>query len=161
MQFDESQPEPIVSPDTDNATQFHPDEAPPELREQFERFERYNSGLYNGDWVDKAKIRRIHNLAIFDAISGQLELTEYQKRRGRQIFDRINLRRFGHPVELVAFCVCMWVAREDGRLYHPKRSSENNDTLFAELADDLDFRLGLVESCFNRITEVIETRLRS
>lgn len=156
MEFDEREPEPIVSPDTENATKFHPDEASPEQRDQYRRLERYNSGLYNGDWVDQEQVRRITNLACFDAISSQLELTNYQKRRGRELFDRLNLRRFGHPVEMIAFVVCMYVAREDGRLYHPKRAYRNNDPVFFQIAERLGFRLSLIDSCFNRVSEAIE-----
>lgn len=156
MEFDESKPEPIVTPDTDNATKFHPDEAPPNLRQQFARFERYNSGIYNGDWADKAKLRRIDNLALYDAVSSQLELTDYQKREGRRTFDRINLNRLGYHADLVAFCVCMWVVRRDGRMYHPKRADHNNDDLFVEIAERLGFRPRHIEACFNRVRELIE-----
>lgn len=156
MEWDESQSEPLVSPDTEERTRFNPEEADPEHRAKFERLFKYNTGVYNGEWADESKRRRMDNLAIYDAISSQLELTPFQKRRGRELFDSLNLRRLGYPAEMVAFCVCVAVAREDGREYHPFRADRNNDEVFLELAEDLGFRTKQIASCLNRVQKVIE-----
>lgn len=151
MPFDELSEEPLVSPDTGNATKFHPSEAPPEQEAYWKRLAGYNSGVYNGFWEDKAEIRRLDNLAVFDSISSQLELTNHQKRIGRMQFDELNIREFGYSVELIAFAVCAIVAAEDGRRYSPRAKSENTDSEFAYLADSLDFRPRLVERAIRAV----------
>lgn len=149
--FDEEEEEPIITPDTDNATHFHAIEAPAHQREKFTRFHGYNTGVYNGEWHDNEEIRRLDNLALFDSISGQLELTNYQKRHGRQLFDSLNLNDFGYSAATIAFCVCAYVCRQDGRMYHPKRSDHNNDRLFSGFVKHLP-KKDSIEACYNRVS---------
>ncbi len=151
--YDESEEEPIVTPDTVNATHFHAAEAPPGERKKYARLHGYNTGVYNGEWANKTELRRLDNLALFDAISSQLDLTNYQKRRGRGLFDSFNLNHFGHRAELVAFCICAYVCRKDGRIYHPKRAERNNDDLFREFANRLLESNRTIEACYNRVSQ--------
>ncbi len=151
--FDENEEEPIISPDTENATHFHAVEAPPEQRKKYSRFHGYNTGLYNGEWANKAELRRVDNLGLYDAISSQLEMTNYQKQVGRGLFDSLNLKLLGYRASLVAFCVCAYVCRQDGRIYHPKRSDRNNDTEFLRLAEQLDVKETKIEACLNRVSK--------
>ncbi len=154
--FDEQEEEPIISPDTENATHFHALEAPPELREKFTRFHGYNTGVYNGHWADNEEIRRLDNLNLFDAISSYLEMTRWQKKSGRSLFDSFNLNHFGYRAELVAFSICIYVCRLDGRMYHPKRADENNDTLFVQYATQLPESTSTIEACYTRVSEVLK-----
>lgn len=156
MQYDENNEEPIISPDTDNATHFHPEEAPNEHRAKFRRFHGYNSGVYNGHWQDNNKLRRLDNLAVFDAISSQLELTNYQKRRGRRLFNSLKLKEIGSGVSLVAFCVSAFVCRDDGRVYHPFRKEENNDELFIGFVEYLGEDPDTVANVYSRVKEALE-----
>ena len=145
MPFDELSEEPLVSPDTENATKFHPSEAPSEQKSYWKRLGGYNSGVYNGYWEDSTEIRRLDNLSVFDSISSQLELTPYQKRTGRMHFDDLNIREIGYGVELISFALCAIVAEKDGRRYSPRANPENTDTEFVRIADSLDFRPRLIE----------------
>lgn len=156
MPFDELSEEPLVSPDTKNATKFHPSEAPPGQEEYWKRLAGYNSGLYNGYWEEAEETRRIENLAIFDAISGQLELTPFQKRVGRMHFEELNIREIGYGAALTAFAVCMIVAAEDGRRYSPRAKPENTDSEFVRIADSLDFRPKLIERAVHAVREAID-----
>ncbi len=149
--FDEQEEEPIISPDTENATHFHALEAPPELREKFTRFHGYNTGVYNGHWADKEEIRRLDNLNLFDAISSYLELTKYQNKLGRNLFDSLNLKHFGYSADLIAVCVAAYVCRLDGRMYHPSRSDSNNDDLFVSFVDGLDCSDKAAAACYEKI----------
>jgi hypothetical protein len=82
MQFDETQPEPIVTPDTPNRTRLNSEEAPSGYRlDGFETFEdhydllnKINSGTHirawdnpYDTWTDPVLMRRADNLALFDA----------------------------------------------------------------------------------------------
>lgn len=136
MEYDEREGEPLIWPDTDNATKFHAEEASPEKRAQIKRWEKYNSGVYkSGKWRDESKQRRIEKLARFDIIADRLALTDTQKAEARDLFDRLKLQKLGYSTELVAFCLCALVVRQDRRrIYHPNRSDENNDPLFLEFA---------------------------
>ncbi len=149
--FDESEEEPIVSPDTENATHFHAIEAPPDERKKYQRFHGYNTGVYNGEWQDNDEIRRLDNLALYDAVSSQLELSNYQKRRGRELFDSLNLNDFGHRAILIIVCICSYVCREDGRVYHPSRSINHNDELFVGFVSELDESPREVAACYERV----------
>jgi hypothetical protein len=146
--FDESESEPLVSPDNYAATRFNPEEAPPGKQSYWKRLAGYQSGIKNLDWVDRAEQRRQDNLAVFDAISSQLELTRWQKQVGRELFDGFDLRRIGYPVELVAFCICVWVVEGDGRIYHPQKP--DSDELFQQFASDLNLNLKHVQRCLAR-----------
>lgn len=148
MPFDESESEPLVSPDNNAATRFNPEEAPADKRAYWQRLAGYQSGLKNLDWVDRRAQRRQDNLAVFDAISSQLELTRWQKQVGRELFDGFDLRELGYGVELVAFCVCVWVVETDGRFYHPQ--SPDSDELFVRLADALRLNTNHVQRCLAR-----------
>lgn len=154
--YDEEKEEPIVEPDTNNATHFHPEEAPDEKEDKFKKFHLYNTGLCNGRWTNQTLRRKMDNLAIYDAISSQLELTEFQKRRGRTILDNLNLKEFGIKVELVAFCLSAIVARADGRIYHPQRDNGRNDAMFVDFADSRGYSESQLRSCYNRLSDKVD-----
>lgn len=145
MQFDESSDEPLVSPDTYAATRFNPEEAPADKVAYWKRLAGYHSGVKNLNWVDRKQQRNQDNLAVYDALSGYLELTPWQKRIGRELFDGFDLRELGYPVELAAFCICVWVVEGDGRYYHPQ--SPDSDELFVDLATELQLNLKHVARC--------------
>jgi hypothetical protein len=153
--FDENEQEPIITPDGQNATKFHPQEAPSGKREHWQRLAGYNSGVYNGSWADQQAIRRNDNLAVFDAISGQLELTPFQKRTGRDRLSSLNVRSLGTGVETVAFAVCAITVREDGRGYYPTRKPENNDPVFVDIAHSLNLCPKEIRATMNRITQAL------
>lgn len=150
--FDEEKEEPTVTPDTENATHFHAIEAPPDQRKKFKRFHGYNSGVYNGEWQDNAALRRLDNLALYDAVAGQLELTDFQKRTGKELFDGFNQAHLGYTTTLVAFSTCAYVCRKDGRIYHPERSDENNDSLFVAFESDVPETKKQIRAGFTKIT---------
>jgi hypothetical protein len=149
--YDESESEPLTQPDTNNATKFHPGDADHDSKyradgtatfeQHYSRLARLNTGVYNGKWVDEDKRARQDKLAIFDCLSGQLELTPYQKQEARREFDNLSVRDLSTPggidTTLVAVMVAAVVARRDGRMYHPQANEESNDALFLALLDDL------------------------
>jgi hypothetical protein len=59
--------------------------------------------LYNrGTWHDRREenkrvTHRQDNLAILDSLSGQLELTRFQKQKARRIYDKLDLQNLGKP----------------------------------------------------------------
>lgn len=151
MPFDEREKEPLTGHDTENATKFHPSEAETRDPEYWKLMAGYNSGVYTRNWANQKKLRRMDKLAVFDALSGQLELTPYQKTVGRDRLDRLNVGRLGVSLELASFCICVLVAAADGRTYHPNRSEENNDLLFSQIADSLNETNNKITRCLNRI----------
>lgn len=165
--FDESESEPLTEPDTPNHTKFYGSDAAASYTgtrrldgtetytEYYRRLACLNAGIYTGKWADKEQLRRADNLAVFDSIASQLELTHHQKTIGRTAFDGLNLRDLSSPdgidATLVAILVAAVVCREDGRFYHPSRGNETNDSLFVELIDDLGYRAGTVHSCYAKV----------
>lgn len=139
----EKQPPTVLDSDTENATTIHPNEAPPSQREKYKRFRAYNTGLWNGPRREnKSEMHRQDDLHRFDALASQLELTSFQKERGRLIFD--ELEYFGPPVEHTIFAVCAVVVNadySDGSRYWPHPSKSDNDEMFDEMASELEISL--------------------
>lgn len=159
MAFDEESTEPLTEFDTTNATKFHASEASPDQYAHYNELARYNTGLHQRNWSDQTELRRIDNLALYDAIVGQLELSPYQKSEGRAAFDRLSLRDFGFSAELIIFAVAAVVSRRDGRQYHPRRNPENNDTEFLRIANDFGWSTTHIERALLRVADEIEVYL--
>jgi hypothetical protein len=152
VEFDETKEEPISSPDTPNHTKFNPEEAPKEKRRQFARWRGYNRGTRTGRGSDQKVIRNQEKLARHDAVAGRLELLPYQKSMARRIIGNLDLRKLGYSTELVSFCVCVSVARKDGRMYHPSRNDDNNDQVFLEAAKSLKPReQRIIQNCLHKL----------
>jgi hypothetical protein len=167
--YDENQPEPLTDPDTPNHTRFYGSDAPngnrldgtESLAGHYQRLANLNTGVFNGKWaVDESARWRQEDLAIFDCIAGQLELTPHQKQVGRTAYGDLDLRELSSPngidAALVAFITSAIVCRQDGRFYHPSRSSDTNDTLFVDLIENLDYRDSVVYSCYEKVLNRID-----
>lgn len=145
---DESSPPITTSGDTENSTHFHPDEGressldPHRELPKWQRLSLLNEGMWNGPREENTEaLRNQDNLHIYDAIACQLELTDYQKERGRSVYEELPLHKLGRPVEQYGFAVCILVANEDaeGSRYWPSKDKPDNDPLFREFGE----RLGL------------------
>jgi len=136
----EKQPPEVVTSDTDNATAIHPKDAPSHKQAQYKRFQAYNTGLWNGPRREnKEAMYRQDNLHRYDAIASQVGITDYQKSRGREILDGIEIRDTGKPLDHLAFAVCVIVANADcqGKRYWPHPDKTDNDEEFAAMGHDL------------------------
>ncbi|QRV15064.1 hypothetical protein JMJ58_19485 [Haloterrigena salifodinae] len=167
MAYDEEEAEPITEPDTLNATKFygydasanydtkHRLDGTERISDFYSRLAAYNTGVRNGKWGDNELLREQDNLALFDAIASQLELTSYQHSRGRQAFSELSLSELSSPhgidATLCAVMVAAVVAREDGRMYHPSRPENTNDDLFTALLADLGYSDRLVHKCYGKV----------
>jgi len=167
--YDESQPEPLTESDTDNHTKFYAtdDDADFDGKERLDgtatyeqhyaRLAMLNTGLYNGKWGDKEKIRENDNLAVFDSITARLELTPHQKRIGRGAFAELNHRELSSPdgidTTLIAIITAAIAVRPDGRIYHPNRADNNNDRLFTDLLTSLNYRLPTIRSAYCKVLD--------
>lgn len=167
MPYDEDLAEPLTEPDTPNATKFYGYDASAKydsknrldgsgsVSDHYSRLAAYNTGVRNGKWGDNELLREQDNLALFDAIASQLELTHYQHSRGRQAFSDLDLSELSTPggidAALCAVMVAAVVAREDGRMYHPSRDENTNDGEFVALLSDLDYSEHLLHSCYGKV----------
>jgi hypothetical protein len=147
----EKEPSEVVTPDTENATFFNPDES--NRPEHFKLLRFYNRGTWKDRREENKKVRhRQDNIAILDALSGQLSLTDYQKSEARRLFDEINLQKMGHKTSLIAFCLCAILANEDvpdGHRYYP--TAKNTDAEFTSMQDNLEFSDHKVLSVMGKI----------
>lgn len=150
----EKQPPGVLTSDTDNATQIHPTEAPPHKRRQFERFRAYNTGLWNGPRREnKTAMYRQDNLHRYDSIASSLELTPYQKQRGRSLLDDVKPSSFGKPIDQLLFAICVVVANADadGKRYWPHPQKRDNDAEFTDMGDSLDLSLRMQMSAVMKL----------
>jgi hypothetical protein len=132
----------VLTSKTENATNINPNDASTtDQREKFQRLSKYNRGIWNGPRRENKEITRHQdNLAIFDALAGQLDLTEYQKEKGRRTLTQLDLPKIGKPVHLIAFSICILVANDDvhdDHRYWP--TAKNNDECFERVADGLEY----------------------
>jgi len=140
---------------TENATFFDVDDAPPDKQEKFRRFSAYNTGKWNGPRREnKEVVYRSDNLYRFDCIASSVELTEFQKRRGRDVFDSLDFQEIGKPIDQIIFAVCVVVANaavRSGTRYWPHSDSKNEDDPFGVVADELDLTLSQQLSVVQRV----------
>lgn len=137
----EKEPPDVVTSDTPNATKVRPHEAPPHKERKFEAFRAYNTDLWNGPRRENTELmRRQDDLHRYDAISSQLSLTDFQKKRGRQLLDELDFQELGKPIDQIIFAVCVIAANADvdvGTRYWPHPDATDNDESFAELGEEL------------------------
>lgn len=148
----------VLTSATENATNINSNEAsyddqPAKYRDygipKYQKFSRYNRG-WNGPKRENKEVNRNQdNLAIFDALAGQVELTNYQKKKGRRTLSRLDLPKLGRSVDLVAFSLCALVANDDvhdGHRYWPteKDTDEPFERVAGGLKHDEDTILGMM-----------------
>jgi len=140
-------------------SQFDPAEvgssASPEQRQRIYRTGQLQKDFGHNKWrtkEGKRKQRLREKRDAFDIVASQLELTPYRRQQTEMVFMQLDLQRLGLPMELVAFCLCALAARQDGRMYHPNRSEENNDKQFLDFAQSLSEReQSLIVKTLNRL----------
>lgn len=169
---DESKPEPITGHDTPNRTTFYPgyNGFPPGKRNDgYRSFEQHYSQLhlYNTNtstlkWVNIAARRNRDNLGLFDSVSDSLELTDYQRRVGREWMGEIPLTTWSSPNGIdgyvAAICICATVLLRDfhcERGYNPDRKVENNDDVFLDLLDELSYSDEVIRSCYQKVYDFV------
>jgi hypothetical protein len=95
---------------------------------------------------------------IFDIVVSQLELTPHQKARSWFVLEQLDIKELSSPggidTYVCAFVVAAIVCREDGRMYHPNRS--DNDELFVEVARNLELTDDLVRSAYGKILQEVK-----
>lgn len=138
---DERQPPDVITSDTDNATTIQPKEAPNHKQHKFRKFRAYNTGTWNGPKRENTELlRRQDDLHRYDSIASTLLLNDYQKSRGRTVFDDLDFHQFGRTIDHIIFAVCVLIANddvEDGSRYYPHPEIDTSSP-FAELAASLD-----------------------
>jgi len=156
---DEMQASNSVISDLENATVIRSDEAPPNKRAKFSRFQKHNRDTWNGPERENKEVkRRQSNLHRYDAISSSLELTPYQRKRGREIIDDLGIKDIGLRLDVIAFGLCILLANDDvrnGKRYYPNNGAAD-DLLFEEMADTLDLsqpkQASILEKLRGRVT---------
>lgn len=137
---EERQPPDVLTSDTDNATIIEPKEASPDDRAKFRRFRAYNTATWNGPKREnKELIRRQDDLHRFDSLASSLNLTDYQKSRGRGILDDFDCHAFGYSIDHIIFGICVVIANDDvdnGTRYWPRKGNQSGP--YPRVADSLD-----------------------
>lgn len=149
----------VITSDTENATTIHPNEAPPGENRKYRKFRAYNTGMWNGPKRENTEMfRREDNLHRFDALSSSLNLNSYQKNRGRNILDEMNIQKMGLKVDVIIFGICVVVANSDvndGTRYWPHPKSDSNDKQFARVAESIEMtrkeQLSIVQKMKSKI----------
>lgn len=191
--FNENRPEPIGSIDTPNQTRFHPRDAGTvryedallsnrlcrTREEEFKHLWRRHTD--RGDRRETSGNRKLLQMMDrkqrFDAIAGQLEMTNYQKHLGRELRNSMQLRNHGRRDEYIVFCLCVFICRfgkyakrtpegaivgengETRKIYDPNRSDENNDDRFVKLAKDLELEPRKIQKCMGQMAHKLPSSL--
>ncbi|GGN23293.1 hypothetical protein [Halarchaeum nitratireducens] len=107
---------------------------------------------------------------IYDCVVDSLELSEFQKRVGRDVFNSISLRDLSSPgpgginVFLVAIIVAALTVKWDTagarskttRAYHP--NCRENDELFESLLEGFEYSDRIIKRCYQKIRRRYEDR---
>ncbi|WP_372611695.1 hypothetical protein [Halomonas sp.] len=150
----EKQPPDVLTSDTENATKIEPKDALPHERQKFRKFRSYNTGMWNGPRREnKEMMYRQDNLHRYDSIASQLELTKYQKQRGRSILDTVKPSDFGKPIDQLLFAICIIVANADarGKRYWPHPNKGDNDKAFTKLGEELGLSISMQMSALMKL----------
>jgi hypothetical protein len=180
MQFDETKPEPIVTPDTPNRTQLYFQDAKAEKRldgsesekQFYRRLNKINMGTHIRShtnqfemWTDEWLMRRADNFAVFDAVSSALDLPKSLKRWGRNLFGQLDLRAYRRQNEkgmapvLAAFAVSAYVCFRKGWKTHPNHPTKHRE--FAELKEHLGITDQEFARHFGRAENQFRPRMRA
>lgn len=154
--IEEKQPPDVITSDTENATRVEPRDAPPHKRQRFEEFRAYNTGAWNGPRREnKELIRQQDNLHLYDAVTSKIELTDYQRQRGRRLLKSHDLSEMtapDRPLEHVVFGLCVLLVNDDGTRYYPGQIA---DEAFETIADDFELdtsdQISLIERLRPRV----------
>lgn len=153
-----------IDDSAERATTFDAEKSPPGDRldgteshyQHYKRLSLANDDRYIGKWRDESQQTKKNSSAIVDAVSGQLELTDYQKSESHREFtnlpeDFINSR----STAMVALCVCSLVANRDGRDYHPGDISGNGSDL-SDFAEGTGITQARLQSCWIDVRREID-----
>lgn len=159
MNFDENDVEPITTPDTKNSTKINPKEADGDTDywRTLRGINRETSDSF-GHRIESTT-REQERASAFDVLGKELHLISVHRREGRQIMKQVDLEQFTGPqigIHLIAFCVAANLVNRDSipRTYHPSRSPENNDEHFIEVAEEMDFDEGLINSNMQKLSNL-------
>jgi hypothetical protein len=137
----EREPPEVITSDTENATKIHPDEASPDKRRKFRKFRAYNTGTWNGPKREhKDVVYNQDNLHRYDSIASALSLTDFQKRRGRELVPSLDFRKMGMEIDQFLFALCILVVNDDvrdGSRYYPHPKA-TGDPDFEKVGSDLN-----------------------
>jgi len=144
----EREPPEVITSDTENATKVHPSDAPSHKYRQFQKFRAYNTGIWNGPKRENEDaVHRQDDLHRYDSVASSLELTDYQKSKGRKMLDDFDAHSFGYSIDHIIFAICALVANDDveegSRYYpHPEASGDEafvsaGETLGLDRADQV------------------------
>lgn len=158
-EIQEKQPPDVLTSDTENRTRIEPQDAPEGQREKYRVFRAYNTGMWNGPRREnKQSVRRQDNLHRFDSLASRLDLTTYQKKRGRHLVDELNFANFSNQTttaDMVMWAICVAVANADvpGGMtrYWPLSSSKRNESLIGEVAATLNMDTDKQMSVLQRV----------
>lgn len=169
MPYDEDELEPLTAPDTENRTHFHAEDldevtfradSGESTESMYRRLAMLNTGLWNGKWENKEALHRSDNLGLFDAIASSMDLTDYQHRRARHLFDKFPLGTFGYEARIVAFVICVLVAEEDGREFDPTEKVADESDLQEVETDEQFHRVALNEGLHYGTLESVIHKIR-
>lgn len=144
--------------DSTNSTNFYLAAEADENREKFDSLRKHNSKEWrNKSMRDKNVVREKDNHHLFDAISSQLELSDYQQERGLLFVENVNFSDVGYCIEASMFAVCVIAAHttiDYERIPEKERywmSCSDTKNRFSEFADELDLSDQAIDGAINDI----------
>lgn len=158
----------LETPDADNATDIEHTSISGSVywgadylylhkRTYYQYLRGLNSGLRLGPSRYNSK-KIVHDAAIdlVDAVSSQLDLTAAQRAKARGRFSKVDRKRLGQRLELVAFSLCALVVEQDPRntqrRCHPNIQKSKFDDNFESVAQSI----GVNETQFKKMYGKLE-----
>lgn len=127
--------------------------------EMYSRLAVANTLDWNGKWRDENRVTEKTERHIIDALSSQLELTDFQKDRAQKLYyDSREELLPSYSIETLSLCAVGLSGNADGRNYHPNNLLRSNESKnrYAELAIEVGVSHSKLLSCWTKMETWIE-----
>lgn len=130
-----------------NETEIHYPKAPDGQEDYYERLDLHNRDCY-WKFRDEVDVSRDcdnqYKSHVLHSLAGELGLSRFQREKAMRRLFELNLPRFGMRTDVIAFCLCGIILKEeanerygDDAPYNPHRASENNPDSFVRIESRL------------------------
>lgn len=89
-------------------------------------WEQYHRGIRNGKWTNKPHFTRADNVDLIENVAHHIGLTSSQAFRAKSAYFYVHPDLIkGERKDVTAVAVCLYVAVQAGRPFHPQKHDEN------------------------------------
>lgn len=141
-------------------TYFNASEADSDSSIEYKELSKQDEPVSRGRQLrDESKFNAKDNFYVYDAVSSQLGLTEYQEQEGKRLLDQVNINNTGYSIEECSFAICALVTQADSKAERSERSElywqyrTSSENRFDELLRELNLSQGRIDSAIDQMLD--------